>query len=129
MFLKHPSGGAVPRAALEGGVVLLLMLLLSPMSSKAHFGVLLVPGFCLARSALAGGQGRYASRVLLGLAVGLAVVANKDLLGGRLYTLALWYGSATWQALALLAGCLLALRGRQAQAAAPPARGELARAA
>ena len=30
-------------------IVLLLMLLLSPMSSKAHFGTLIVPGFCLAR--------------------------------------------------------------------------------
>ena len=42
---------SVKRNALEYSVVLLLMLLFSPMSSKAHFGVLILPGFCIARVA------------------------------------------------------------------------------
>ena len=52
--------------ALECGMVLLLMLLLSPMSSKAHFGTLVMPGFCLARAALWS-----RSRLLKGMLAGI----------------------------------------------------------
>jgi hypothetical protein len=92
----------------ECSLVLLLMLLLSPMSSKAHFGTLIVPGYCLARSAVVTGR-----RSLLGVifgAVALAVLSNKDPLGERLYTLSLWYGVVTWQTLLLLGGCLVERR-------------------
>jgi hypothetical protein len=102
------AGPDGPRHGLECGAVLLLMLLLSPMSSKAHFGTLLVPGFCLARAALA--PGRRAEKALLAVAVALSLAASKGPLGERLYTLGLWYGALTWQSLALLAGCLVALR-------------------
>ncbi|HZY86534.1 MAG TPA: glycosyltransferase family 87 protein [Gemmataceae bacterium] len=106
------------RHGLECAVVLLLMLLLSPMSSKAHFGTLLVPGFCLARAALA--PERRAERALLSVAVALSLAVSKGPLGERLYTLGLWYGAVTWQSLALLAGCLIALRRPSAAAAALP---------
>jgi hypothetical protein len=95
------------RLALEGSVVLLLMLLLSPMSSKAHFGVLVLPGFCLARRAIAT-RGRLQQTVFF-LALVLGLVSNKDPIGDLLYSLTLWYGFTTWQTLLLLAGCLLAL--------------------
>jgi hypothetical protein len=101
--------GGVPRVAVESGVVFLLMLLLSPMSSKAHFGTLILPGFCLARAALASRR-----KVLWGLlatAVVLAVLSNKDPLGERLYTLSLWYGVVTWETLVLLVGSWCLLRG------------------
>jgi hypothetical protein len=104
------------RVALEGSAVLLLMLLLSPMSSKAHFGVLVLPGFCVGRAAV-----RARSPLLWGLllaAAGLALLGNKDPLGEKLYTLTLWYGTVTWETLALLAGCLIVLR-RQGQVARP----------
>jgi hypothetical protein len=97
--------------ALEYGLVLLLMLLLSPMSSKAHFGVLVLPGFCLARAAVAfGGRALWTT---LGAAVTCAVLANKDPLGERLYTLTLWYGNVTWNALFLLIGCGIVLWKRR----------------
>lgn len=102
------------RQALECSMVLLLMVLLSPMSSKAHFGTLVLPGFCLARAAL---RPRSAERLphwlltgVLATAVVLGLLCNKDPLGERLYTLSLWYGVVTWQTLFLLAGCLLAYR-------------------
>jgi hypothetical protein len=95
------------RLALEGGTVLLLMLLLSPMSSKAHFGVLVLPGFCLARGALASGSRLLWAVLLASLALGL--VSNKDPIGDQLYSLTMWYGFTTWQTLLLLAGCLMAL--------------------
>jgi hypothetical protein len=106
------------RHGLECGAVLLLMLLLSPMSSKAHFGVLLVPGFCLARAALA--PGRRSERALLLSAVALGLLSGKTPLGERLYTLTLWYGAVTWQSLLLLLGCLVALWRSPRQTGALP---------
>jgi hypothetical protein len=97
--------------SLECSMVLLLMVLMSPMSSKAHFGTLVLPGFCLARTAL-----HSQSRLLKGLLAGaivLSLLCNKDPLGERLYTLSLWYGVVTWQTLLLLAGCLLVYRQKQ----------------
>jgi hypothetical protein len=100
------------RAVLEYGVVITLMLLLSPMSSMAHFGILVIPGFCLARRAFAGRQRVLTVLVLLAAAAALA--ANKDLLGGRLYTVTLWCGCVMLNALLLLLGCLWELaRGEQ----------------
>ncbi len=107
-FRNRPHDGQGSPLALECGSVLLLMLLLSPMSSKAHFGTLVLPGFCLARAALRS-YGRILKGVLAG-AVVLGLLCNKDPLGERLYTLSLWYGLVTWQTLLLLAGCLLVLR-------------------
>jgi alpha-1,2-mannosyltransferase len=94
--------------ALECGIVLMLMLLLSPMSSKAHFGTLIVPGFCLARAAVS--TRGWLLKALLAASVILGLLCNKDPLGERLYTLSLWYGVVTWQTLLLLAGCVLVYR-------------------
>jgi hypothetical protein len=105
----RPWSPAPPESAVgEYGVVLLLMLLLSPMSSMAHFGTLVIPGLFLAQTA-----NRSRSVLLTCLLAGsaaLALTANKDLLGGRLYTVALWSGSVMWNTLFLLAGCFVALR-------------------
>jgi hypothetical protein len=103
----HKDAGGM-RHALECAMVLLLMVLLSPMSSKAHFGTLVLPGLCLARVAL-----HSRSQLLKGIlaaAVVLGLLCNKDPLGEKLYTLSLWYGVVTWQTLILFAGCLLAYR-------------------
>jgi hypothetical protein len=105
----------VSRQALEGGILLLLMLLLSPMSSKAHFGVLVLPGFCLARAAV-----RSRSPWLWGTLLGAAILAStgsKGVLGNRLYTLSLWAGTTTWGTLFLLAGCCQVLRQERARRA------------
>jgi hypothetical protein len=96
---------AESRQVLECGMVIALMLLLSPMSSKAHFGTLIVPGFCLARLALTR-RSRILGAVVAG-AVVLGLLCNKDPLGERLYTLSLWFGLVTWQTLLLLGGCLI----------------------
>jgi hypothetical protein len=117
---RRAAPGEVPPQALECGMVLALALLLSPMSSKAHFGVLLVPGFCLARAAL-GSPGRLA-RLTVGAAAALALLSNKGPLGTRLATLALWYGTTTLATLLLLAGCAALLwRRRDATPAGAPA--------
>jgi hypothetical protein len=96
-----------PRLALEYSVVMLLMLLLSPMSSKPHFCTLLLPGFCLARLAIAGrhrGLGVLVAAAILAGAVGVRGLAGSDP-----SSLALWCGNVTWSTLILLVGCGYAL--------------------
>jgi hypothetical protein len=106
------------RVELECSAVLLLMLVLSPMSSLAHFAILILPAFCLARAAVS--TRHCAAWIAPFLAALLALTASKDLLGERLYTVLLWGGSVTCQTLILLAGCLciLSSEGRRAPAAA-----------
>jgi hypothetical protein len=87
--------------------VLLLMVLLSPMSSKPHFSTLVLPGFALARLAVY--RDDIILRCLLGMAVVLATL-SLPLWGGRLDFIALWFGSDTWNALVLLLGGLYVLR-------------------
>ena len=65
--------------AAEFGIVLTLMLLLSPMSSKPHFCTLFLPGFCLAR--LAVNRSSRAAALAVGVAAVTALASNKDPLG------------------------------------------------
>jgi Glycosyltransferase family 87 len=97
------------RQSLECSMVLILMLLLSPMSSKPHFGTLLLPGFCVARLAI---QGH--SRVLGGLFVLVlaGVLLSQNIMGQYIVCVAMWYGTLMWATLLLLIGCGYALRGR-----------------
>lgn len=99
--------GRPPRAVLEYSVVLLLMLLLSPMSSKPHFCTVLLPAFCLARL-MVYGRDRVLALLMLGAAAAGAA-GIKGLWGGEMAALALWYGNVMWSALLLLAGCGYAL--------------------
>jgi hypothetical protein len=98
---------ALPAESLEYYIVLLLMLLFSPMSSKPHFCTLFLPGFCLARLAVQQ-RNRVVAVLLVGAIVG-AMLANKDLLGDTIYTFTLWYGCVTWSALLLLKAAGFAL--------------------
>jgi hypothetical protein len=84
----------------ECAIVLLLMVLLSPMSSKPHFVVLLLPGWIVARQMVYQGDG--ASGLLLVLAIVSAGLTIKDLATPPLATLALWYGGVSWSASFLL---------------------------
>lgn len=102
------QGGAPSRPIeiSEYSVVLLLMVLLSPMSSKPHFSTLLLPGFLLARLAV------YTRDPVLGwiLGIGIGIAAfSLPLWGGRFDFIALWLGSETWNAFVLLIGCLYVL--------------------
>jgi alpha-1,2-mannosyltransferase len=99
--------GAVARPALECGIILCLMLLASPMSSRAHFGTLVLPAFCVARHALQSHDRMTWS--LLGIAM-LAGLANRDFVGDDLSSLALWCGFPTFGTIALLLGCIGVVR-------------------
>src|SRR5262249_51525948 len=103
------------RAALEYCIVLLTMLLLSPMSSKPHFCTLLLPGFCLARLAVAGR--RPVAGVLLLAAVAAGAASIKDVVGTGFAAAALWWGSVTISTLLALAGCVYGLVSARAPTA------------
>jgi hypothetical protein len=92
----------------EIGMILCLMLLLSPASSKPHFCILLLPAWALARAALVTHQPFL--RTLLLLSVLLGIMANKDLTGGWIYGLFKWYGGITLQTILLFFGCAIAHR-------------------
>jgi hypothetical protein len=88
---------------LEFSVVLLLMLLLSPMSGKAHFGIMLLPSFCLARLAVR--QGHWLLWTLLLVAITASLSSLEGVLGKTFGFYSLWSGSLTWSVLLLLIGC------------------------
>lgn len=94
------------RHAIECSMVVMLMLLLSPMSNKPHFGAFLLPGFCLARVLV---ESR--SRVLgvLYAAVLVSVLVTQNFLGEFVVGVSMWYGSLTWGTLLLWMGCSYAL--------------------
>lgn len=124
---RQRAAAPAPSAdVLEFSLVLILMLLLSPQSSKPHFCTLLLPGFCLARAGLA-----WPRRLLLGMVVAAALGArasNRDLMSVAVYHRVTWYGTITLMAALLFAGCCLALLRRpedaaeSAQPAGEPAR-------
>src|SRR5262249_38066370 len=105
----HPTSEtpAPSRLALECCVVFLMMLLLSPMSSKPHFLTLLLPGFCLARLAI--GERRLVLGAFVVAAAAVGALSIRDLWGNDLSAAALWWGSVTWSTLLLLFGCAYAL--------------------
>jgi Glycosyltransferase family 87 len=92
-----------PVLAAEFGIVFTLMLMLSPMSSKPHFAILLLPQLALAR---VGWEQR--DRLLLGLAVLTAIgglCTGKDIIGRTAYEFLLWNGMVFWMTTALFLGC------------------------
>ena len=86
----------------EVSMILCGMLLLSPMSSKAHFGILILPAFCIAR--MIGDRQKLLSLFFLAIPVIMGVLLNKDLSGANTYTLLLWIGGVTWSTISLFIG-------------------------
>jgi hypothetical protein len=89
--------------ALEAGVVLTLIVLVSPMSSKPHFAPMMLAGWVLARGALVSGH-RLATLFLCLAVLGLNLGWN--FWGGTVEFFALWSGAMTWGTIALWAGLM-----------------------
>ena len=83
------------------------MLLFSPMSGLAHFPIVALAALILARRAVIARDHRAA--LPLGVAVVMAILVNKDLVGATIYDAVLWSGAATIAALALWFGSVLVL--------------------
>jgi hypothetical protein len=107
-FRAASAAPALPgHTALELSTVAMLMLMLSPMTGLAHLGVVVLPGFVLARIMFATAD--RAVWIAMIVAVLGALMVNKDLVGSTLYTVVQFGGVATWTMAALWLGCVIAL--------------------
>jgi alpha-1,2-mannosyltransferase len=109
--LRRPAATPSPEVfppwqSLEFGMVLLLMVLLSPVSSKPHFVANLLAGVTLARIMLIT-RDKLLS-LLVGLAVVLSLAVNKDLVGNFAYRRIVWLGGVTGTTVLLYAASLYA---------------------
>jgi alpha-1,2-mannosyltransferase len=95
------------RTSLECSVVLLLMLLISPVSSKPHFCTMLLPGLVLGRVAI-----EKRDWVILGIVLAAILIGNvmePNFVGRVGGDLGLWLGTVCWSAMLLLIGCYVTL--------------------
>jgi Glycosyltransferase family 87 len=108
--ILHPPSSILelpPTIAIQSSIILLLMLLLSPMSSKPHFCTMLLPGFCLARIAITGRDHVQLLMVIAAIVVGNVVIPN--FFGSAIGDVGLWFGIVTGSAVLLLLGCYRSL--------------------
>jgi len=99
------------QTGIEASAVVCLMLLLSPMSSKSHYVVLLLPSLLIARLVV-----QQRNRWLRGLLVPLVIfgpLTAKGLLGKSLGDLTLAWGLPTWFALLTLVSMWIVLGARE----------------
>lgn len=89
------------------GLVVILMLLLSPMSGRPHFGILILPTFCLAR--LATTIGDRVTAVILAAVALLVLPPYRYLLSDNIHGVLLWAGATTLAALLLWFACVRVL--------------------
>jgi hypothetical protein len=90
-------------AGLECALLFILMLLLSPMSHKTHFGILILPGFFVARDTIQNRNALSAWCLLVCLiSIGLL---DHFFLYTPLGDLFAWYGNITIGAIALGIAC------------------------
>ncbi len=94
------------RWAIEASVVLTLIVLVSPMSSKPHFASMLLPGWVLARSAIERDYRSSASFLMLAI---LGLNLGWNFWGDDVEFFALWMGAVTLGTFALWAGSLTLL--------------------
>jgi hypothetical protein len=106
----RPGASRLPlNVGAEAGAIVCLMLLLSPMSSKAHYVVLVLPCMLFARALI---ERRHATlRLLLPILLITGPLTSKGLTGKTLGDLTLAWGFPTWFALMLLAAMWLLLPG------------------
>ena len=106
------EGSKTSREAVEGSIVLMMMLLLSPMSSRPHFSTMFLPGLILAREAIGGGRRSRWAMVWL-IASIAASLAAAPMWGRSAARLSMWMGMLTWSAAVLMIGCAGLLVGRE----------------
>jgi hypothetical protein len=101
----------------EAAALVCMMLLLSPMSSKSHYAVMILPSLLIAR-AVVEGRSRWLRWLLLPLMV-CGPLTPKGLIGKSLGDLTLVWGLPTWYALTALAGVWLLLAAGKAWVPCP----------
>jgi hypothetical protein len=113
------TSGLPDRDSYEFSTVVILSLMLSPMSSRPHFGTLILPAFCLARVAL-----MTSDRLLwflLSAALVLVAPPYRYFAPAKIHAALLWGGATTAAALLLWLGCVVTLwRGPSAESEHKP---------
>ena len=119
---REENSLTIPSAVMiECGIVFLLMVLFSPNSSRAHFCVMYLPAFCLARLAVRGG-----AEVLLTALHALAAITSTLSIHVRLpgsqvpEQLMLWVGVVMLSSVFLLLACCRALAWYPADSPSDP---------
>lgn len=92
---------------IESSVILCLMLLLSPMSDKSHYGVMILPSIFLSRLFME--HRVFWMNVLMGVLL-ISSLSAKDIVGKGLGNLMLAWGIPTWFVLFSMLGLFLGLR-------------------
>ena len=106
----------IQTAGLECALMFILMLLLSPMSHKTHFGILMLPAFFVARSAIVDRNRLSAACILLcTIVIGLL---DHFIFYPPLGDVFAWFGNVMWGAAALGIACFGLLMQRKSPATA-----------
>lgn len=100
---RRALAGTAPAPGFDTAILLLMMVLASPASSKPHFLATLPAALCLAREAIVAHDRRaFASVAAAAL---LMTFSNRSLVGRTIGEPMQWAGAITWAAVILLAGC------------------------
>ena len=116
LFARGVARGSVPhsfvsREVLECSMFFMLTLLLSPMASRTHFGIMVLPAFCVARDAIYS-RDRFSWALLL-VSLICSLVSINILRDKSFVEMTFWLGAAMFCALSLFVGCgYLILRPR-----------------
>jgi len=103
IFCLGKPGGQNASLNSDSSMVLCGMLLLSPMSGLAHFGILLLPALNIANGTTTVQSRNWMVLFLILPLIG-GVCLNKDLVGNNLYSMFLWYATATFATISLFLG-------------------------
>jgi hypothetical protein len=101
---------------IECGIVMLLMLLLSPNSSRAHFCIMLLPAFCAARYAIRTRNRTTGALLILSLVSSTLSIHLRVRRSFAIEQLTLWIGVVMLAAIFLLGACVAAMLGLQRRA-------------
>jgi hypothetical protein len=113
---KSAPAHGIPRQVLECSMFFMLTLLLSPMTSRSHFGISILPAFCLCRDAIYSGDKFSWTLLILALVFSISSFNIRD--DKTFVEMSFWLGSVMFCAVFLLIGCgHLILRGARAAGA------------
>ena len=112
------SAGTPHALLLDGSLMLISMLMLSPQSSKSSFVALMLPYMVLSASVLTDPRARWIGGGVLAAGFALTSLTSKDIIGRRLAEILLTWGCVTVGTLVLLVfiGYLVLRRARRDQA-------------
>jgi hypothetical protein len=120
-LMRSSGDRAMPsRASLEFGAVMLLLLLVSPMSSRSLFCMMLLPAFCIARAAIYRRDWIAWTSIIV---AGLASILSLNLWFASTFSHeTLWLGLPTIDVMTLFLGSVWLLRPKEHAAAQPAGR-------